>query len=62
MLSGTSFRSAFVSTINALILSGFSSTSLYLASRSAFPWLHTLVWAVAQKYYQMSFIYTYSHF
>ena len=45
MLSGPSFRSAFVFGINSLILSGFPLTSFDLAeaSLSAFSWLHTLV-------------------
>ena len=45
MLSGPFFRSAFVFTINSLILSGFPLTSFHLAepSRSAFLWLYTLV-------------------
>ena len=42
MLSGPSFRSAFVFGINSLILSGFPLTSFDLAeaSLSAFSWLH----------------------
>ena len=54
-----SFRSAFVFSINSLILSGFPLTSFRLAkpSLSAFSWLYTLEWAVI-----MSFIYNYSHF
>ena len=44
MLSGPSFRSAFVFGINSLILSGFPLTSFDLAeASSAFSWLHTLV-------------------
>ena len=64
MLSGPYFRSAFVFSINSLILSGFSLTSFHLAepSLSAFSWLYTLVCAVVQKYHEMSFIYNYSHF
>ena len=48
MLSGPSFRSAFVFGINSLILSGFPLTSFDLAEASlyAFSWLHTLVWAI----------------
>ena len=51
MLSGPSFRSAFVFGINSLILSGFPSTSFHLAdaSLSPFSWLYTLVCAVALK-------------
>ena len=64
MLSGPSFRSAFIFSINSLILSGFPLTSSLLAeaSLSVFSWLHALVCAVAQKYHEMSFIYNYSHF
>ena len=63
MLSGPSFRSAFIFSINSLILSGFPLTSFLLAeaSLSVFSWLHALVCAVAQKYHEMSFIYNYSH-
>ena len=45
MLSGTSFKSAFVFSFNSLILSGFPLTSFHLveASPSAFSWLYTLV-------------------
>ena len=45
MLLGPSFRSAFVFSINFLILSGFSLTSFHLveASLSTFLWLYTLV-------------------
>ena len=47
MLSGPSFRSAFVFSIKPLILSGFPFTSFHLveASISAFSWLYTLVCA-----------------
>ena len=64
MLSGPSFRSAFVFNINSLILSGFPLTFFHLveALLSAFPWIYTLVCAVVQKYHKMSFIYIYSHF
>ena len=57
-------RSAFVFSINSLILSGFPVTSFYLAEASLFSlsWFYTLVCAVVQKYHQMSFIYSYSHF
>ena len=63
MLSRPSIRSAFVSSINSLILSGFPLTSFHLseASLSAFLWCYSLVCAVAQKYHEMSFIYNYSH-
>ena len=65
MLSGPSFRfSAFIFSINSLILSGFPMTSLHLAEASltAFSWLYTLACAVVQKYHEMSFTYNYSHF
>ena len=64
MLSVASFKSAFVFSINSLILSGFPVTSFRLAeaSLSAFLWLYTLVCEVFQKYHKMSFIYNYSHF
>ena len=64
MLSGPPFRSAFVFSINSLILSGFCLTSFYLAeaSLSAFTRLYTLVCPVVQKCHEMSFIYNYSHF
>ena len=64
MLSGFFFRSVFIFNINSLILSGFRLTSFHLveALLSAFPWLYTLSYAVAQKYYKMSFIYIHSHF
>ena len=58
MLSRPSFRSAFIFSINALILCDLSLTSFHLAeaSLSAF---YTLVCAVAQKYYEMFFIYVF---
>ena len=64
MLSGPSFRSAFVLSINSLIMSGFPFTSFHLAeaSLSPFSWLYTLVCAVVQKYHEMYFIYIYSDF
>ena len=45
MLSGPFFRSAFVFSINSLILSGFSLNSFHLTegSLSAFSWFYTLV-------------------
>ena len=48
MLSGPSFRSVFVFSINSLILSRLPSTSFHLAeaSLSAFLWLYTLVCVV----------------
>ena len=48
MLSGTSFRSVFVFSINLLILFRFPSTFFHLAeaSLSAISWLYTLVCAV----------------
>ena len=60
----SSFRSAFVFSINSLIFCDFSLTSFYLAEPSlpAFLWLYTLVCAVAQKYNEVVFIYNYSHF
>ena len=63
MLSSPSLRSAFVFSINSLILSGFPLTSFHLAEDSlpAFSWLQTLVCAVVQKYHEMPFIYNYSH-
>ena len=64
MLSGPSFRSAFVFSINSLILSGFPLTSFHLseASLPAFSWCYSVVCAVVQKYHELSFIYNYSHF
>ena len=64
MLSGHSFRSAFVFGINSLILTDFPLNSFRLAKASlfAFSWLYTLTCAVVQKYHEMSFIYNYSHF
>ena len=64
MLSGPSFRSAFIFSINLLILSGFPSASFHLVetSQSAFSWLYTLVCAVVQKFNEMFFIYNCSHF
>ena len=50
MLSGPSFTSTFVFSINSLILSGFPLTSLHLAEAllSAFLWLYTLVFALSK--------------
>ena len=50
MLSGPSFRSAFVFSINSLILSGFPLTSFHLAedSLSAFSWLYIHVFMCVQ--------------
>ena len=64
MLSGPSFRSAFIFSINSLILSGFPLTSSHLveASLSAFSWLYTPVCPVAQRYHEIPFIYNYSYF
>ena len=58
MLSGPSFRSAFVFNINSLILSGFPVTSFNLAevSLSDFSWLYT-VCEFVQKYHEVPFIY-----
>ena len=51
MLSGPSFMSAFIFSVNSLILSSFPLTSFHLgeASLSAFTWLYTFVCAVVQK-------------
>ena len=64
MLSGPSFRSVLVFSINSLILSGFPLTSFNLAEASlfAFKWLYTLVCAIVQKYHGIPFIHNYSHF
>ena len=64
MLSGSSFRSAFVFSTNSLILSRFPLTPFHLAEASLYAssWLYTLVCAVVQKYHEMSFIYNYLHF
>ena len=64
MLSGPSFRSAFVFSINSLVLSGFPLASFYLAeaSLSRFSWIYALVCTVVKKYHEMSFIYNDSHF
>ena len=59
MLSGPSFRSAFVFSINSLIL---HTSFITEALPSPFSWLYTFVCAVAQKYHKISFIYNYSHF
>ena len=57
MFSGPSFRSAFVFSIKSLVLFGFPLTfHLAQASLSAFLWLYTLLFAVAQKYHEMFFI------
>ena len=63
ILSSPSFRSAFIFSINSLILSGFPLTSFHLAEASlfAFSWLYTLVCAVVQKHNEVSFIHNYSH-
>ena len=64
MLPGPSFRSAFVSSINSLILPGPSLASFPLAepSRFAFCGFIFLCVRLTKKYYEMSFIYDYSHF
>ena len=64
MLSDPSFRSAFVFSINSLILPGFSLTSFNCAeaSLSAFSWLYTLVCVVVKKIHEMSFVYNYTLF
>ena len=63
ILPGRSFPSAFVFSINSLILPGFPFTSFHLteASLSAFLWLCALVCAVAQKILRNVFN-NYSHF
>ena len=57
-------QSAFIFSVNLLILPGFPLTSFHLAeaSLSAFLWFYTLVYAALQKYHEMSFIYNYSPF
>ena len=64
MLSDPSFRSAFVFSINSLILSGFSLTSFNCAEAPlfAFSWLYTLVCVVVKKFHDMSFVYNYTLF
>ena len=64
MLSGPSFRSAFVFSINSLILSDFLLISFQLAeaSLSAVSWFYTVACVVVQKYHEMFFIYSYSPF
>ena len=57
MLSGPSFRSAYIFSINSLILSGFPLTSFHLAEASVSAFLCSLVCAVAQKYHVF-----YTHF
>ena len=61
MLSDLSFRSAFVFSINSLVLSGFPLTSFHLAeaSLSAFSWLYTLVSSIVQKYHEMLQLFTF---
>ena len=61
--SGRLSFSAFVFSINSVILSGFPLTSFHLveASLSAYSWLYTLC-VVVRKYHKMYFIYNYSHF
>ena len=55
MLSGPSFRPAFVFIINSLILYGFPLTSFHSveASLSAFTRFYTLVCTVVEKYHEM---------
>ena len=64
MLSGPSFRSAFVLSIKLINLDWLSFDFFHLAdaSLSDLSWLYTLVCAVFQKYNEMFFIYNYSHF
>ena len=59
-----SFKSAYVFSINSLILFGLTLTSFHLAdvSQSAFWWLYTLACAVVQNYQEMSLMYNHSHF
>ena len=61
MSSGPSFSSAFIFSVNSLILSNFPLTCFHLAeaSISVFKWLYTLVCAVVQKYHKMFFIFNY---
>ena len=54
MLSGPSFMSVFVFSINSLILSDFPLNSFNLAEASL-SWLYTIVCAVVQKYPEMCF-------
>ena len=58
MLPGPLFGSAFVFSINSLILCGFTLTSFHLAETSlpAFSWLYTFVRAVVQKCHEMSYL------
>ena len=51
MLSGSSFRLAFVLSINSLILFGFPLTFFHLAEASLYdlPWFYTLVSAVLKN-------------
>ena len=63
MLSDASFSSAFVFSINSLILSSSSLTLFYLAEASlpASSWLYIFVYAVVKKYQKKKkkyFIYT----
>ena len=62
MLSSPSFRSAFLFSINSLVLPVFPWTSFHLteASLSAFSCLYTL--CIVQKHQDMSYIFNYSHF
>ena len=64
MLSGPSFRSAFVFCINSLIWSCFLLASFHLAETylPSFSWLYTVVCAVVQKYFKKCFVYNYSRF
>ena len=59
-----SFRSAYIFSINSLILFGLTLTSFHWAdvSPSAFWWLYTLACAVVQNYQEMLFMYNYSYF
>ena len=64
MLSDPSFMSAFVFSIQSLILPGLPLSSFHLAeaSLSALLCFYALVCAVVQKYQEMHFIYNYSRF
>ena len=58
MLSGPSFMSVFIFSINSLILSGFLLTSFHLAEASLFAilWLYTLVYPVVNYVQLFTFL------
>ena len=64
MLSGPSFRSAVVFSINSLILSVAFLRLLFIYLKPHHLLFHgwTHVCSVAQKYHEIPFIYNYSHF